>query len=81
MFLDNSSVTLLHNIKDTHIAICSSSVLPLFSDNFDYQTKDDFVRGLLMSEEIMGSTVYCQILNGGEFGGAVSNWRMYQTLR
>lgn len=72
---------MLHNLKDTHIAICSSSVLPLFSDNFDFQTKDDFVRGLLMNEEIMGSTVYCQILKGSQFGGAVTNWRMYQALR
>lgn len=56
-------------------------MLPLFSDNFDYQTKDDFVRGLLMNEEIIGSTIYCNILNGNNFGGAVSNWRMYQALR
>lgn len=81
MFLDNSSVSLLYNVKDTHIAICSTSVLPLFSDNFDYQTKDDFVRGLLMDEEIMGSTLYCQVLKGSDFGGAVSTWRMYLALR
>lgn len=81
MLLENSSFTLLHNVRDTHIAICSPSVLPLFSDNFDFQTKDDFVRGLLMNEEILGSTVYCHILKDNEFGAAVSNWRMYQVLR
>lgn len=24
----------------------------LFTDNFDYQTRDDFVRGLLVNEEV-----------------------------
>lgn len=81
MLLEHSSVTILHNVRDTHIAICSPSVLPLFSDNFDYQTKDDFVRGLLMNEEILGSTVYCTILKGNGYGGAVSNWGMFQMLR
>nr|CAH7737641.1 unnamed protein product [Callosobruchus chinensis] len=80
IFLDNASVSLHHNLNDTHIAICSSSVLPLFSDNFDFQTKDDFVRGLLMNEEILGSTVYCHVLKGNQFAGSITNWRMYQTL-
>ncbi|KAL1509543.1 hypothetical protein ABEB36_004258 [Hypothenemus hampei] len=80
MFLENSSVSIYHNLKDTHITICSSSVLPLFSDNFDFQTKDDFVRGLLMNEEIMGSTVYCNILRGTDYGGAIFNWRTYQSI-
>ncbi|CAH2009067.1 unnamed protein product [Acanthoscelides obtectus] len=80
IFLENPSVSLLHNLKDTHIAICSASVLPLFSDNFDFQTKDDFVRGLLMNEEILGSTVYCHILKGNQYGGSITNWRMYQAI-
>ncbi|KAJ8919240.1 hypothetical protein NQ315_003823 [Exocentrus adspersus] len=80
IFLENPCVSLMHNLKDTHIAICSPSVLPLFSDNFDFQTKDDFVRGLIMNEEILGSTVYCDILKGSRYGGAVTSWRMYQAL-
>ncbi|KAJ8975017.1 hypothetical protein NQ317_012455 [Molorchus minor] len=68
IFLDNPSVSVLHNLKDTHIAICSSPVLPLFSDNFDFQTKDDFVGGLIMNEEILGSTVYYHVLKGSQFG-------------
>lgn len=79
--MENSSVSLHHNLKDTHIAICSPSVLPLFSDNFDFQTKDDFVKGLLINEEILGSTVYCHVTRGSNFGGGVTNWRMYQSIR
>ncbi|XP_008192840.1 translation initiation factor eIF2B subunit epsilon isoform X2 [Tribolium castaneum] len=80
IFLENSNVSLHHNLKDTHIAICSPSVLPLFSDNFDFQSKDDFVKGLLMNEEILGSTVYCHVTKGSHFGGAITNWRMYQAI-
>lgn len=30
----------------------SWQVAELFTDNFDYQTRDDFVRGLLVNEEV-----------------------------
>ncbi|KAK4886817.1 hypothetical protein RN001_003088 [Aquatica leii] len=80
MIMDNSSVNIYHNLKDTHLAICSASVLPLFSDNFDFQTKDDFVRGLLMNEEILGSTIYWHRISGSEYAAAVTNWRMYQSI-
>lgn len=69
-----------HDLKYTHVAICSSSVLPLFSDNFDFQTIDDFVRGLLMNEEILGSSLYWYPIKGNQYGGAVTNWRMYQAI-
>ncbi|KAK5643696.1 hypothetical protein RI129_007541 [Pyrocoelia pectoralis] len=80
ILMDNSSVNIYHNLKDTHIAICSPSVLPLFSDNFDFQTKDDFVRGLLMNEEILGSTIYWHLIKGNQYGAAITNWRMYQSV-
>lgn len=74
-------MNILHNLKDTHIAICSSSVLPLFSDNFDFQTRDDFVRGLLINEEILGSTIYWHPIKGSQYGASITNWRMYQAVR
>lgn len=79
--MDNSIVNVHHNLKDTHIAICSSSVLPLFTDNFDFQTRDDFVRGLLMNEEILCSTLYWHSIRGNQYGGSVMNWRTYQAIR
>ena len=32
--------------------MCSPQVLSLFTDNFDYQTRDDFVKGILTNEEV-----------------------------
>ncbi|KAF2879036.1 hypothetical protein ILUMI_27130 [Ignelater luminosus] len=80
ILVDNSAVNILHNLKDTHIAICSASVLPLFSDNFDFQTRDDFVRGLLINEEILGSTIYWHLIKGSQYGASITNWRMYQAV-
>jgi translation initiation factor eIF-2B subunit epsilon len=63
------------------VAICSPSVPPLFSDNFDFQTRDDFVRGLLMNEEILASTIYWYKLDEAQYAACVSNWQMYQSVR
>ncbi|ENN80818.1 hypothetical protein YQE_02767, partial [Dendroctonus ponderosae] len=80
IFLENPVVSIRHDIRDTHITICSSSVLPLFIDNFDFQTKDDFVRGLLINEDILGSTIYSHILKGSNYAASVHNWRSYQSI-
>lgn len=40
------------DLQDTHISICSLSVLSLFADNFDYQTRDDFIKGIMGQEEV-----------------------------
>uniref|UniRef100_A0A672T0Q0 Translation initiation factor eIF2B subunit epsilon n=1 Tax=Sinocyclocheilus grahami TaxID=75366 RepID=A0A672T0Q0_SINGR len=40
------------DLLDCHISICSPQVAELFTDNFDYQTRNDFVRGLLVNEEL-----------------------------
>ncbi|ODN02249.1 Translation initiation factor eIF-2B subunit epsilon [Orchesella cincta] len=50
---------------DSGIAICSSSVLPLFTDNFDFANMVDFIKGILMNEEIMGNTIYVHRLEKG----------------
>lgn len=64
---------------DTHISICSPTVLELFSDNFDYQTWDHFVKGILIDDEILGNNIYMHQLEGA-YGAQVSNIHMYDAI-
>lgn len=52
-FQENQSVDILHDLQDTHLSICSVNVPPLFADNFDYETRDHFIDGILVHEEVI----------------------------
>jgi len=65
---------------DTGIAICSSSVLPLFTDNFDFGTIPEFIKGILMNEEIMGNTIYMHRLEKG-YANRVVDYDTYYGIR
>ncbi|GAB1300110.1 Translation initiation factor eIF-2B subunit epsilon [Apodemus speciosus] len=54
-------------------------VAQLFTDNFDYQTRDDFVRGLLVNEEILGNQIHLHVTTR-EYGARVSNLHMYSAI-
>lgn len=79
IFLVNSEVTIRHDLMDPQIAICAPSALPLFADNFDFLSRDDFVRGLLINEEILASSIYVVELESEEYAAKVHNWHTYQT--
>lgn len=81
--LDAPAVRVRRDLADTGVALCSAAVPPLFADNFDFQTMDDFVKGLLINEEILNSTLYVHELDGdgcGGHAGAVSDWPSYQRV-
>lgn len=78
--MSHGEIKLHHNLIDANIALCSPSVPPLFADNFDFQTKDDFVNGILINEEILASTVYYRILKENEYAAAITNWKTYQIV-
>ena len=80
IFLINSDVILHHDLIDPNIAICSPAVLPLFTDNFDFETRDDFIRGLLINEEILASTIYVHELPREQYASRISNWLTYQIV-
>ncbi|XP_054730503.1 translation initiation factor eIF-2B subunit epsilon [Anastrepha obliqua] len=80
VFLHNSEVTLFHNIMDPQMAIGSPSMLSLFSDNFDFETRDDFVRGVLINEEILNSRLYASLLPRGQYARKVNNWLTYSLV-
>ncbi|XP_076231532.1 eukaryotic translation initiation factor 2B subunit epsilon [Calliopsis andreniformis] len=79
-FLDHSEIEINTCYMDTHVYICSPSVLPLFSDNFDFQTMEDFIRGVLMNEEILNSRIYWQQLNAEDYSLPIVSWNAYHTL-
>ncbi|TNN53625.1 Translation initiation factor eIF-2B subunit epsilon [Liparis tanakae] len=68
-----------HDLLDCHISICSPQVAELFTDNFDYQTRNDFVRGMLVNEEIMGNQIHMHVTKDG-YGVRVSNLLMYDSV-
>lgn len=80
MFQGSSSeVELRHDLLDCHISICSPQVAELFTDNFDYQTRDDFVRGILVNEEILGNQIHMYVISEA-YGARVSNLLMYEAV-
>ncbi|XP_075058514.1 translation initiation factor eIF2B subunit epsilon [Mixophyes fleayi] len=72
-------IELRHDLLDCHISICSPQVAELFTDNFDYQTRDDFVRGILVNEEILGNQIHLHVTQE-EYGARVSNLSMYEAV-
>lgn len=78
--LNHSEVRLHHNLADSNIALCSPSVPPLFSDNFDFQTRDDFIHGILINEEILASSLYYTLVKENKYAAAVTNWKTYQIV-
>ncbi|KAL4708806.1 hypothetical protein ACJJTC_011770 [Scirpophaga incertulas] len=80
LMLSHSEVKLHHNLADANIALCSPSVPPLFSDNFDFQSRDDFIHGILINEEILASSLYYILIKGNDYAAAVTNWKTYKII-
>ncbi|XP_013112236.2 translation initiation factor eIF-2B subunit epsilon [Stomoxys calcitrans] len=80
VFMHNSQVALHHNLLDPQMAIGSPSMLSLFSDNFDFETRDDFVKGILINEEILDSRIYVSLLPREQYARKVNNWLTYQIV-
>ncbi|OWR48620.1 translation initiation factor eIF-2B subunit epsilon [Danaus plexippus plexippus] len=78
--LNHSEVKLHHNLVDPGIALCSPSVPPLFSDNFDFQNRNDFIYGILINEDILASSLYYALLGEKQYAAAITNWKTYQTV-
>jgi len=59
----DGDVELRYDLLDPGIAICSPIVPQIFSDDFDYLTRDDFIKGLLVHQEIMGNSLYLSTID------------------
>lgn len=80
IFLNSEEVELHHDLMDPQIAICSATALPLFSDNFDYETRDQFIRGLVMNQEIQTDSIYVSQLPSEQYAAKCSDWNAYHSI-
>ena len=79
IFEEHAVVDLHYDVLDCHISICSPNVPQLFSDNFDYQTRHHFIRGILVSEEIMGNSIHTHFISD-QYAARVSNLHTYDAV-
>ena len=50
VFESDEAINLKFDLNDPGIAICSQAVPPLFADNFDCQSLDEFVKGVIQDD-------------------------------
>lgn len=74
-----SNIEFRYDFSDVGVAICSSQVPQLFTDNFDYQTKEDFIKGILINEEFLGNQIHIHTIKR-DFAARISTLHMYDTI-
>ena len=79
LLANRKEINIHYDLADCNIYICSPQVAPLFTDNFDYQTLDDFVRGILVNEEILGDQIRSCVMASG-YSSRVSDLHMYNAI-
>lgn len=80
IFLNNPEVVIHHDLLDPQISICSINALPLFSDNFDYESRDQFIRGVVMGQEFQIGSIYAAELPNEYYAANVSDWMAYHNV-
>lgn len=76
---DFAKFDIRYDLADVGIAICSPQVSQLFTDNFDYQTREDFIKGILINEEFLGNQIHAHITKKGN-AFRISSMHMYDTI-
>jgi translation initiation factor eIF-2B subunit epsilon len=74
-----------NDLLESQIYLCSPYVLHFFTDNFDFNTMSDFVKGVLIDEEVSGYTIYIDMfkLKFGSHFSLINNINSYyfETMR
>lgn len=68
-----SSVQIRHDLLDCHVSICAPTVLQLMADNFDFETIDDLIKGILVNQEVQDVSVYAHTLNPMEYAARAAD--------
>ncbi|OQR71006.1 translation initiation factor eIF-2B subunit epsilon-like [Tropilaelaps mercedesae] len=72
-------VSVRADLAQTKMVFCNQHVPVIFSDNFDYQDTDDFVKGIIEHEEVMGNSIHLYEVNDA-YCSCVTNLTMYSRM-
>lgn len=79
LFESTNTLRVVPAAHDPGIAVCSEVVPSLFSDNFDYGSRDSLIRGIIEQEELLGYTIHCEILESG-YATRASSFSAYEKV-
>ncbi|TKR77484.1 hypothetical protein L596_018451 [Steinernema carpocapsae] len=51
------------DLRDTGIALCAINVAAHFTDNFDFQERDDVIREILVNEELLCQNIHVEVIS------------------
>ncbi|XP_076821156.1 translation initiation factor eIF2B subunit epsilon-like [Clavelina lepadiformis] len=72
-------IEIRYDLSDTGIWVCSPQVPQLFTDNFDYQTQLDFIKGILINEEFLGNQIHMHVVQE-HYCSRVYNFHTYDVV-
>ena len=76
VFESDDIINLKFDLMDTGIAICSQAVPPLFADNFDCQTLDEFIKGTIQND-LTNNTLHLFELGDDCYASRIINFHTY----
>ena len=74
-----NAVDIRYDFLDCHVSVCSPHVPTIFTDNYDYETRDHFVRGILVNEEVLGNNIYVDVISE-KYAARVCNLHTYDSV-
>ncbi|KAB7502700.1 Translation initiation factor eIF-2B subunit epsilon [Armadillidium nasatum] len=78
LFASNPKIR-IWSVEDPHVSICTEKVPMLYSDNFDYGTRDSLIQGVLEQEELLNYSLRVHVTKIGHML-LVSSFRAFEEL-
>ena len=81
MYPKGSSLEIRHDLVDCDIAICSTDLLDIFTDNFDKaDLRDEFINWMQESEVLEDRTRAFEVMEQNAYYGRIFNPRTYAVV-
>jgi len=75
----NDKVTISYEMVEAGVWICTPKVAEIFTDNFDYETADDFIKGVL-SEEFLQHHIHRYLVDSS-YCIKLTNFHLYHIIQ